>query len=156
MPYVGYFIAGRALHAVVLPVRGVVVAAVVAVALIAEIVWQYGRRPAYPALQLLVPTGYLGAGTAIASVCVLLVATGIGARVTPGPGPASVLRRLSSAAFGVFLVHLLVFEVVRQLSPAVARAASLAVMLGAWAVVVAVSFAVSLVAARVPYLRMIF
>ncbi|GLY99666.1 acyltransferase family protein [Actinoplanes sp. NBRC 103695] len=156
LPYVGYFIAGRALHRVVLPAWGVVVAGVVAAALLAEVVWQYGHKPAYPVLQQVLPPGYLGAATALAAVCVVLVATGLGARLAPGPRLAALLRRLSDASFGVFLVHLLIFEVVRRLVPAVASADSLHVMVAAWAVVVSASFVVSLLAARIPYLRTVF
>lgn len=156
LPYVGYFIAGWALHRVVLPVWGVVAAAVAGVALLAEVIWQYGHKPAYPILQQLVPTSYLGAATALASICVMLVATGLGHRFSPGPRVSNAMKRLSDASFGVFLVHLLIFEIVRRLAPAVAEAASLSVMLVAWAVVVVASFAVSLVAARVPYLRAVF
>jgi surface polysaccharide O-acyltransferase-like enzyme len=156
LPYVGYFIAGWALHRVVLPGWGVALAGVVAVGLLAEVVWQYGHKPAYPALQQLLPTSYVGAGTALASVGIVLVATGLGSRVAPGPRLGRLLQRLSDASFGVFLVHLLIFEVVRRLVPAVAEAASLSVLLAAWAFVVVASFAVSLTAARIPFVRAVF
>ncbi|MFG1602670.1 acyltransferase [Actinoplanes sp. NPDC049265] len=156
LPYVGYFVAGWALHRVVLPAWGVALAVAGAAVSLAEVVWQYGHKPAYPALQQLVPTSYLGAGTAVAAVCVMLAATGLGARVTPGPRLGRLLRRLADATFGVFLVHLLIFEVVRRLVPAVAEASSLVVMLAAWAFVVVASFAVSLVAARIPVVRAVF
>ncbi|GIG91649.1 hypothetical protein Pen02_65850 [Plantactinospora endophytica] len=154
-PYVGYFVAGWALHRVVLGRRGLVVAGVLAVLLMAEAVWQWGVRPEHPWLQALLPVGYLGTTVAVAAVCVFLLAVGVGARVTPPPRVGRILVRLSDASFGVFLMHLLVLEVLRQTVPGVAEARSLVLMVGAYLVIVLVSFAASLGAARVPYLRTI-
>jgi surface polysaccharide O-acyltransferase-like enzyme len=154
--FVGYFLAGWALHRLVLSRRATLAAALMAVVLMAEVVWQYGHRAELTTLSLLLPSSTVGAGTAVASLCLFVVAVHIGARVTPGPRLATALKRLSDASFGVFLVHLLLFEILRQGVPAVERGTSFWVLLGAWALVLTSSFAVSIGAARVPYVRAVF
>ncbi|GAB3975226.1 acyltransferase family protein [Plantactinospora veratri] len=154
-PYVGYFLAGWALHRVVLGRRGLLLAGVLAVLLMAEAVWQWGVSPEHRWLQTLLPVGYLGGTVAVAAICLFLLAVGIGARVTPSERSGRLLVRLSDASFGVFLVHLLVLELLRQTVPEVAEGRSLPLMLGAYLVILVVSFAASLGAARVPYLRAI-
>jgi len=66
------------------------------------------------------------------------------------------LVTLSGASFGVFLVHLLVFEVIRLNVPAVFDGRSLAAAVVSFAATLAISFAVSVLAARIPLLRNIF
>jgi surface polysaccharide O-acyltransferase-like enzyme len=155
-PYVGYFLAGWALHRLVLKRRGIAVAALVVVAGLAEMIWQYGTAPAHPTLDALLPVSYLGGVTAAASIAVFLIAIGIGARYRPGPRVAGVLVRLSDASFGVFLIHLLIFEVIRRFVPAVAQASSLGVLLTAYAVTLVLSFAISIGASKVPWVRAVF
>lgn len=155
-PYVGLFLAGWALHRVVLTRRGLLVAAATGFCGVAEVVWQ-SALPAgrWPALDEFAPVSRLGPVVTLTAICFFLVAVGLGARITPAPGPAALLRKLSDASFGVFLVHLLILEMVRQV-PEVARGSSLPVLLGAYLVVLVLSFVVSLGAARVRYLREIF
>jgi peptidoglycan/LPS O-acetylase OafA/YrhL len=76
--------------------------------------------------------------------------------MTPPPAAGRLLVRLSEASFGVFLVHLLIFVSIVRLVPAVAKANSLPVTLTAFAAVLVASFAVSIGASRVPYVRAIF
>ena len=101
-PYVGYFLAGWALHRLVLKSRWLAVTALVTVVVLAEMIWQYGIAPAHPNLQALLPVSYLGLTTAVASICVFLIAVGLGARYRPGPRVAGALARLSDASFGRF------------------------------------------------------
>jgi surface polysaccharide O-acyltransferase-like enzyme len=154
-PYVGYFVAGWALRTVRLSRRGVVLASVAAFVLLGEGVWQWGTRAQRPLLQTVMPVGYLGAGVAVATICIFLVGVTVGERWKVSPGVGRWLVRLSDASFGVFLVHLLVFEVLRFSVPAIAEGASLPLMLGTFVVVLVASFAVSLGAARVPYVRVV-
>jgi hypothetical protein len=56
----------------------------------------------------------------------------------------------------VFLVHLLVFEVIRLNVPAVFDGRSIAAAFVSFAATLAISFAVSVLAARIPFLRNIF
>lgn len=155
-PYVGYFVAGWALHRVVLTGRGLVVAALVAVVALSEVVWHYGSAAPHPVLDVLMPAGYLGLPTAVAAVAIFLFALGVGARVKPGLGRLRALRRLSEASFGVFLVHLVFVEIAREAFPAVAAANSVTVLAVVYVSVLAVSFATSMAASRVSYLRTIF
>jgi surface polysaccharide O-acyltransferase-like enzyme len=155
-PYVGYFVAGWALHRIVLGRRGLVVAALVAVVALGEIVWQYGTRGMHPRLDALLPLGYISLQTATAAIAIFLFALGAGARLRPSPRTLRALRRLSEASFGVFLVHLVFVEIARQTIPAVAAADSLAVLGVTLVCVLAVSFTISILASRIPYLRAIF
>ena len=155
-PYVGYFLAGWALHRVVPGRRGMVAAAVVAVLALAELIWQDGHPDRYRALHELLPVSRTGTMTAVASIAVFLLAVGLGARLRPGPRVTGVLRRLSDATFGVFLVHLLILEVIRQSVPEVMAGSSFGVLVAAYGVVLVAAFAVSLAAARVRFLRAIF
>ncbi len=152
-PYVGFFLAGWALHRTVLSTRGIVVTAGVAVAAFVEILWQYGTAPAHRLLQAIAPVSYLGAVVTVAALCVFVAAVSVGARITLSPRAERVLVRLSDASFGVFIVHLLFLELVRHWFPAVAQGRSLPAVAAAYVVVVACSFALSMVVAKIPYLR---
>jgi surface polysaccharide O-acyltransferase-like enzyme len=155
-PYVGLFLAGWALRRTVLSRGGMVVAFVLGTTAMAEAVWQFGHPGALGPLAAFVPVTRLGPVIAVAALCFFLIAVGVGARVTPAPRVAVVLKRLSDASFGVFLVHLLILEIGRVLVPAVAAASSFWVMLAAYVATLLLSFLASLVAARIPYLRAIF
>lgn len=155
-PYVGYFVAGWALRSVRLSRRGVLIASTVALVLLAEGVWQWGVRPEHPKLQALLPISYLGTSIAIATICIFLVGVTLGERLRPGPRAGAFLVRLSEASFGVFLVHLLILEALRTFVPAVYAADSLPVIMGAYAVVLVSSFAVSIAASKIPYVRTVF
>jgi hypothetical protein len=56
----------------------------------------------------------------------------------------------------VFPIHLLIYEVIRRFVPAVADASSLGVLLTAYAGTLILSFAISIGALRVPWLRTVF
>lgn len=155
-PYVGYFVAGWALHRVVLGPRGLVVAALTAAVALSEIVWQYGTRGTHPRLDGFFPIGYISVQTAVAAIAIFLFALGVGARLRPGPRTLEAMRRLSEASFGVFLCHLMFVEIARRTIPAVAAADSLIVLALTLASVLVVSFTVSIAASKVPYLRAIF
>ncbi|MEV6487789.1 acyltransferase family protein [Actinoplanes sp. NPDC051633] len=155
-PYVGLFLAGWALRKTVLSVPGMVVAFMLGTAAMAEAVWQFGHPTALGPLAAFVPVTRLGPVVAVAALCFFLVAVGVGARVTPSPRVTLVLKRLSDASFGVFLVHLLILEIGRLTIPAVAAASSFWVLLPTYVATLLVSFLVSLVAARIPYVRAVF
>ncbi|MFF2274906.1 acyltransferase [Agromyces sp. NPDC058126] len=158
LPYVGYFLAGWALR-VFVP-RGTTLAVVViaTVGLLAEIVWQSGTRADHPTLNAVLPLGYLGLATALAACGVFLSFQGIFAAVALPTRARRVLATLSDAAFGVFLVHFVVLILVRMAVAALGGAvtSSLTVTVIIWLVVVVISFAISLIARRVPYLRRLF
>nr|WP_223169245.1 acyltransferase family protein [Microbacterium sp. MF43] len=155
IPYVGYFLAGWALRDFAPRAIWLVGTIAVTAAVIAEIVWQSGTRADHPVLNTVMPLGYLGLAPALAALGVFATFHGLFARRVLRPRAQRVLAMLSDAAFGVFLVHFVIMLVVRA---AFAQAdapvtGSLAVTTAIWVVVVVLSFAISLGARRVPYLR---
>jgi len=158
LPYVGYFLAGWALKDVVLRRRGIVVATLLGLACLTEVIVQYGLPSAPPLLRAVAPVGYLSPFTAVATLCVFLVARSALAGWVPRERTGAWLRTMSDAAFGVFLAHFAVIVIFRAVFPGWAVVAS-STLWGAaamWAAVVVVSFAVTLIARRLPYVRRIF
>lgn len=156
MPYVSYFVAGYALARVSLTRRMTVVLSIVIVALIALTVWEYGIRPALPLLQAVNPVSYYGASIMVMSLLIFVTVTSALDRVSFSPRAARWAARLSDASFGVFLVHLVVLAVIRRLIPTLTDGGSLLELFVVYAVVVVASYAISLLAAKVPYLRRVF
>lgn len=154
--YVGYFVAGYALRRLVLKGRGLAAAAVLGALLLAELIWQYGHRGEFRLLDAVFPVFYFGAVTAVVAICIVLVAVGIGARWSPPDAVRSVFKKLSDATFGVFLVHLFVLALVQKAFPVVAAADSLSALLVAYGAILVISFAISMIAARIPYVRTVF
>ncbi|MFG1652360.1 acyltransferase [Micromonospora sp. NPDC049275] len=155
-PYVGYFLAGWALRNTRLRGWQLPVAALVALALLAEAVWRWGAKPDLPVLQALLPVSYVGATVALAAICLFLVALSLGDRWRPSERTGRLIVDLSNASFGVFLVHLLLLALIQAAFPQLPVGESLLTTAATFAVVIVGSFAVSLGAARVPYLRAIF
>jgi surface polysaccharide O-acyltransferase-like enzyme len=155
-PYVGYFVAGWALHHVRLRGWRLVAVLLGIAVLLAEGVWRWGSKPDLPVHQALFPVSYLGATVALAAIGVFVAAISLGARFRPSERTGRLIVRLSDASFGVFLVHLLLLALIQWAFPEWPVGESLAATLLTCAVVIVASFAVSLGAARVPYLRAIF
>lgn len=155
MPYVGYFLAGYALKNVRLAGWKLLLTAVVTAGLLAAAIWRYGHRGLVPLLDAAFPVSYLGLQVALAAIGVFVVTLSLcdGLKLERA-GKATIA--LSNATFGVFLVHLVIFEAIRLTVPAVSAGTSLVAVAGAYAVTLAGSFAVSLAANRVPLLRNIF
>lgn len=156
LPYVGYFVAGRALRDVKLTGGSLVAAIVAALGLAALCLWQYGHRGQAGLLNVVSPVSYLSVTVVVLAVAVFLAAKSIFSQVTPAPRTGRILVTLSGASFGVFLVHLLVFEIIRLNVPAVHDGRSILVAFASFAVTLAVSFAVSVLASRVRFLRSVF
>jgi len=156
VPYVGYFVAGWALRRTVLGRRALLAVLAVTMVLLGELIWQSGHRGQFRTLNALLPVHRLGVVAAAAAIGVFLLAVGLGARYTPPERLRGLLTRLSDASFGVFLVHLALFAILQRAIPAVRAADSPAVMVAAYAAVLGCSFALSIGAAKVPYLRNVF
>jgi surface polysaccharide O-acyltransferase-like enzyme len=156
LPYVGYFVAGRALRDVKLKRRSLLIAIAGAVALAALCLWQYGHPAQAGLLNVVAPVSYVSLTVMLLAVAVFLSAKSIFSRFRPAPATGRMLVTLSGASFGVFLVHLLVFEVIRLNVPAVFDGRSIAAAFASYAATLALSFAVSVLAARIPFLRNIF
>lgn len=157
VPYVGYFLAGWALRNVVLRWPWTLAVGLVTVALLAMTIWQHATGP-HPLLDAVSPAGYIGFISGAASIGVFVVGLSIFAGVRAEGRAGRVLHRLSDATFGVYLVHFFFLVLVVTLSPDIARlrATSLPAAFAVWSGIVIVSFAISLGARRVPYLRRLF
>lgn len=155
MPYVGYFLAGYALRNVRLTGTKLAVTAVGTAAIIAGTVWHYGNKGEMRLLDAVVSVSYLGVGVALAALGVFVVALSLASRLRVRRA-GKPLTGLSNATFGVFLVHLVIFEAIRLQFPAVAAGMSIKAMVLAYAATLVGSFAVSVAARKVPLLRSIF
>nr|WP_283810453.1 acyltransferase family protein [Arthrobacter sp. C9C5] len=156
LPYVGYFVAGRALRDVRLSGRSLYAVVAAAIALAALCLWQYGHREQAGLLNVVAPVSYLSLTVMMLSLAVFLAAKSVFSRLRPTPAAARRLVSLSRASFGVFLIHLLVFEVIRLNVPAVYDGRSMVAGVASYAVTLAVSFAVSILASRIRFVRNIF
>jgi surface polysaccharide O-acyltransferase-like enzyme len=156
LPYVGYFAAGYALRRVRLKGLPLAAAAVLTAALMAFTVWHFGHRGLLPLADQLVSISYLGAGVALTAIGVFVVGLSVSEFITVPRRVGSLLTALSNASFGVFLVHLVIFEAIRLNVPAVLGARSFTAIAAAYAVTLAASFAISWLASKVPLLRRVF
>lgn len=156
MPYVSYFVAGYALATVSLTRKTTIALTVAIVVLTAVTVWEYGIRPALPLLQAVNPVSYYGASILVLSLLVFTVATSALDRVRFSDRATRWSARLSDASFGVFLVHLAVLAVLQRFTPLLTDGGSLLELFVVYAVVVVASYAVSLTASKIPYLRRVF
>lgn len=156
MPYVGYFLAGFALRNVRL--NGLRLAGVAIVTLMLGIftVWHYGHRGLAPVLDAVSPVSYLGAGVCLLSLGVFVTVQSAVEKLRPGALLGRTVVELSNASFGVFLVHLVVFEAIRLQYESVNAGTSFAAIAAAWGATVIISFGLSFLALRVPYIRRIF
>lgn len=155
MPYVGYFLAGFALRDVRLSGKRLAMTAVATAGLIAGTIWHYGNKGEVRLLDAVFSVSYLGIGVAAAALGVFVVTLSLAAKLNVGRWGRT-LTELSNATFGVFLVHLVIFEVIRLQFPGVGNGLSVRALALAYIVTLVASFAVSLVARRVPVLRSIF
>lgn len=156
LPYVGYFVAGRALRDVKLSGLSLVAAVAAALGLAGLVLWQYGHPGQAGLLSVVSPVSYLSLTVMMLAIAVFLSAKSIFSRVTPAPATGRMLVTLSGASFGVFLIHLLVFEVIRLNVPVVFDGKSIAAAIASFAATLTVSFSVSVLAGRTPFLRNIF
>lgn len=155
-PYVGYFVAGYALSRTRFSGRQAIIAGAAAVVLAALAIWQYANRADLPVLQAFNPVGYLGAGVALLAICVFIaVITGVD-RVRFSDRTGRVVVALSDASFGVFLVHMVFMALFEEFLPGVMAGTSVAALAGVFLIILVVSYAVSLLAARIPGVRLVF
>lgn len=156
VPYVGYFAAGYALRNVRLKGLPLAAATAVTAALMVFTVWHFGHRGVLPVADMLVSVSYLGVGVALTALGVFVVGLSVCEFIKVPRRAAALLVALSNASFGVFLVHLVIFEAIRLNVPAVLGASSFRAVAVAYVVTLAASFAVSLLASKVPLLRRVF
>jgi surface polysaccharide O-acyltransferase-like enzyme len=158
LPYVGFFVAGAALNGLVLVrSRTIMVGAIGAVTL-AAIILEYGLTQPGSTLRALLPLGYPTLLTTIVVLALFLTVQSLMARAEPSRRATGILRELSDAAFGVFLIHFVVMLVIRLVftGAAGAQSTSFAGTALIWLAVVVISFALTIAARRVPFVRRIF
>lgn len=156
MPYAGYFVAGWALRGIRLkglPLAGTV-AAVFGLAGLCT--WQFGHRGRTGILDVVAPVTYLSVTVMALSIAVVVAGNSIFSRVRPSPGAGRFLVAMSNASFGVFLVHMLIFEAIRLNFASMSGGQSLVPAAVTCVSTLILSFAVSMIASRVPYVRAIF
>jgi peptidoglycan/LPS O-acetylase OafA/YrhL len=162
LAFAGYFVIGRA--AVVAPPSrrtGVGLLAMCLPCVIAlTSVYEAGRGGAGSGSAASAGIAVLGSGYTSPLVMIYSIALfagvaalALGWRV--GPRAQRVLRTLGDATFGVFLAHFAILVLLRQLPP-MGDGNELWQMAVAYAVVVPVSFALSLLAQRIPGVRLVF
>jgi surface polysaccharide O-acyltransferase-like enzyme len=156
MPYVSYFVAGYALARVSLTRRRTLILSLAIVALIALTVWEYGVRPAFGIVQAVNPVSYYGASIMVMSLLIFSVVTSTIDGAAFSERAERWAARLSDASFGVFLVHLAVLAVIRRFLPTLTDGGSLLELFVVYAVVVVVSYVISLLASRIPAVRRVF
>jgi surface polysaccharide O-acyltransferase-like enzyme len=160
LAYVGLFVAGYAWREARTTSWRWVWTGPLAAALLALVVWQAEQQVQAPGehswLQALVPPGYTGAAVVAASVLLYLCGIDVLTRFAPRVGIQRVVRTLSEATFGVFLVHLLVIALIQRWWPEFYLDPSPVAKTQLYVAVLVVSFAVSLLARMVPILRRVF
>lgn len=157
LAYAGFYVMGFALADTELPRRARVVAAVVGMLMWALLLVQTAAHGRWPVLDAVFRPDYQGVGVALLSLAVFVVAVPLLDRIRVAARLERVIASLSDAAFGVYLVHLIVLLVPYWLLPGFQKSpASLAQSALAYVVVLTVSFGISLGARRVPGVRMIF
>lgn len=154
--YVGYFITGRALDGVRLRGGALAGACLGIVVLGALTMAQVAFPLTFAPFSAIFPAEYLGGVVAALAVCVFLAAGSLLSRLSVGPQLGRAIVTLSDACFGVFLVHLVVLLAPNELLPGFMQRTSLPQALLAFAFILPVSFAISIVARRIPGLRLVF
>ncbi|WP_168429555.1 MULTISPECIES: acyltransferase [unclassified Microbacterium] len=152
LPYVGFFLAGWALRDTVL--RGWKLIGVTAVAVVgtASVIVQYGRQDHLPLLGVLFPISYYGPIVAIVALAWFVVAISVLRDWQPGRA-AGVVRVLSDASFGVFLVHFAVIHLVRTVPALAPTDDDLRITVLVWVLVCVISFALVAALRRVPWVN---
>lgn len=156
IPYVGYFVAGYALRNVRLKGFSLVAAVPLVAAMMAFTIWHYGNRGVLPRVDIFINESYFGVLVAAVSLGVFVVGLSLADGLKLPKKVAAATVALSNASFGVFLVHFVIFELIRLNVAAVSTQHSLWALAVTYVVTLAGSFAVSLIGLRVPGLRRIF
>ncbi|WP_418060579.1 acyltransferase [Pimelobacter simplex] len=156
LPYIGLFVAGYAWREPQRHGRRWLWTGALAVALMAEAVWQVAVRPDHTWLQILGPIAYFGPQVTVAAVCLFVCVIDLCSRVTLPERGQRILRALGAATFGVFLTHLVFVAVLRRWYPDFYADPRPVAKVEMYALVVVLSFALSLLARRIPVVRRVF
>lgn len=156
VPYVGLFLAGYAWRRPRTSGWRWLVALVVAIALLAFDVWSFNVAPDHAWLRALLPVHYVSLPTVGAAIGIFICAIDLAGRIDLPRRAVRVLAALGSATFGVFLVHLVLVALCRRWWPEFYADPAPVAKAELYAAVVVLSFAISLVAARIPVVRRVF
>lgn len=153
LPFVGYYVLGRAAWAAPVGRRGALGLLVVAVpATTVATVWAYlSRTTDTPPGQFLLPT-YVAPTVMLLSLALVIALMGLGRDWTAPARTERLLRTVGDATFGVFLVHFALLVALRELGwpeDSVLTVSALVVL------VTLAAFAISLLGKKVPGLRAI-
>jgi surface polysaccharide O-acyltransferase-like enzyme len=157
IPYLGYFILGYALRDLVLNRRWLLVALAVFVVADFLVIWHYAVGARNPVANVLLGGGYQGLPVAASVIALFLIARSVmhpGARLAR-PHFAIPMRRLGDLTLGVFVIHFLVMRYAWKI-PGLAYAqikVDLGRSLVLFLIVLAVSFLICAVIARIPVAR---
>lgn len=156
LPYVGYFVAGYALRDLRLTGVKLWSCGAIAAAAIAWTVFQAGAVDSASLLAALLPQSYLGPVTVVIAVALFVFVNSLFPRDL-APAPGRIIRTLSDATFGVYLVHFALLIAVRAVpwfEDAVTTSVPSAVLV--WLIVVVLSFALVVPLRRVPVVGRLF
>ncbi|MBT2494590.1 acyltransferase family protein [Microbacterium oxydans] len=156
LPYVGYFVAGYALRDLRLTGARMWACGAIAAAAIAWTILQAGSVDPASLLAALLPQSYLGPVTVVIALTLFVFVNSLFSGDV-GTGAGRVIRTLSEATFGVYLVHFALLIAVRSV-PWFADAATTSVVSAVlvWLIVVVLSFALVVPLRRVPVIGRIF
>lgn len=116
LPYIGYYVLGRAAWAAPVSRRSSSLLLLIAVpVLTGATTWAY-RSPVTqsPPGQVLLPT-YLAPTVMLLALALVIALMGLGRAWTVPARQESILRTLGDATFGVFLVHFAILEMLRRI-----------------------------------------
>jgi surface polysaccharide O-acyltransferase-like enzyme len=156
LPYVGYFLAGYALSLAEPSRRATVWWAIAGFALAVIVMAQFAFPESLRILSAIVTPEYLGIGVALLSLSVFIVGGRALNRLTIPPWLSMWVLKLSEASFGVFLVHLIVLLLPYRYLQGFKNQVSTGEALLAYVIILILSFAISMIARKIPIVRSIF
>jgi surface polysaccharide O-acyltransferase-like enzyme len=155
LPYVGFFVAGIALMGLKATRARILLVASVGVLALVAIVLEFGMTAPDSIVRAVLPLGYPTLLTGVATLALFLTVQHLLGGWVPTGRRAALLRSLSDAAFGVFLIHFVIMLLIRLVFPAVIEPQrnSFWAALGIWVCVTVISFALTMGMRRLPYVR---
>ncbi len=154
--YVGTFVAGWAWREPRPTSRRWMWALPLGLALVGLQVWQNLNPGEHRWLFALLPPGYISVTTTLSTILLFVGVIDLCAKVDLPERAARAIRVLGQATFGVFLFHLVVVALIRKWMPEFYADPRPIAKLQMYGLVILVSFAVSMLASRIPFLRRVF
>lgn len=156
LPYVGYFVAGYALAHAAITRKLFIWCSVGVVTLGLFVMAQFAFPAELRVARAIATPEYLGLGVALLSICVFVTGTYALGRVRLPQRVARWIVTISEASFGVYLVHLIVLLVPHHFLTGFSGAHSIGQSVLAYVSIVIISFTISILARKIPGVRLIF